>query len=115
MSGSIGSAFDHRHGAGIEAFVHLHDGDAASLSPAMMARWMGAAPRQRGSSEACTLKQPSRGASRTGFRQYQAIGDDHRGIGPECAEFGLRLVRLSDFGVSTVSPRRRASRSTGVG
>ena len=36
-------------------------------SPDMMARWMGAAPRQRGSSEAWTLKQPSRGASSTGF------------------------------------------------
>ena len=38
-----------------------------SVSPAMMARWIGAAPRQRGNSEACTLKQPSRGASRIGF------------------------------------------------
>ena len=38
-----------------------------SASPAMMARLIGAAPRQRGSSEACTLKQPSRGASSTGF------------------------------------------------
>ena len=38
-----------------------------SASPAMMARWIGAAPRQRGSSDACRLKQPSRGASRIGF------------------------------------------------
>ena len=38
-----------------------------SASPAMMARLIGAAPRQRGSSEACTLKQPSLGASSTGF------------------------------------------------
>ncbi|MNS90089.1 hypothetical protein D3C72_1241230 [compost metagenome] len=34
-------------------------------SPAMMARWIGAAPRQRGSSEPCRLKQPRRGASST--------------------------------------------------
>jgi hypothetical protein len=35
-----------------------------SASPAMIARLIGAAPRQRGSSEACRLKQPSGGASR---------------------------------------------------
>ena len=35
-----------------------------SASPAMMARLIGAAPRQRGSSEPCRLKQPSFGASR---------------------------------------------------
>jgi len=33
----------------------------------MMARWIGAAPRQRGNSEACRLKQPSGTASRIGF------------------------------------------------
>ena len=38
-----------------------------SASPAMMARLIGAAPRQRGNSEACRLKQPSGGASRIGF------------------------------------------------
>ena len=35
-----------------------------SLSPAMMARWIGAAPRQRGSSEAWMLKHPASGISR---------------------------------------------------
>ncbi len=34
-----------------------------SISPARMARSIGAAPRQRGNSEAWTLKQPSRGAA----------------------------------------------------
>jgi len=38
-----------------------------SSSPAMIARLIGAAPRQRGSSDACRLKQPSRGASRMSF------------------------------------------------
>ena len=38
-----------------------------SASPAMIARWIGAAPRQRGSSEPCRLKQPSLGASRIGL------------------------------------------------
>ena len=37
-----------------------------SRSPARIARWIGAAPRQRGSSEAWTLRQPRRGASRIG-------------------------------------------------
>ncbi len=40
---------------------------AVSVSPAMMARWIGAAPRQRGRADACRFRQPSRGASRTGF------------------------------------------------
>ncbi len=37
---------------------------AVAASPAMIARLIGAAPRQRGNAEACRLKQPSRGASR---------------------------------------------------
>ena len=36
------------------------------LSPARIARWIGAAPRQRGSSEAWTLRQPWSGAARIG-------------------------------------------------
>ena len=36
-----------------------------SSSPAMIARWIGAAPRQRGSSEAWALMQPIRGAAST--------------------------------------------------
>ena len=35
-----------------------------SLSPASMARWIGAAPRQRGNSEAWPFKQPSRGIAK---------------------------------------------------
>jgi hypothetical protein len=38
-----------------------------SVSPARIARWMGAAPRQRGSREAWILRQPNRGASRIAF------------------------------------------------
>jgi len=33
-------------------------------SPARMARWIGAAPRQRGSSEAWMFQQPRRGTPR---------------------------------------------------
>jgi hypothetical protein len=35
------------------------------VSPASIARWIGAAPRQRGSSEACTFQQPCTGMSST--------------------------------------------------
>ena len=38
-----------------------------TASPARIARWIGAAPRQRGSSEAWTLMHPPRGASRIGL------------------------------------------------
>ena len=34
------------------------------VSPARMARWIGAAPRQRGSSDAWMFQQPSRGTAR---------------------------------------------------
>jgi hypothetical protein len=34
-------------------------------SPASTARWIGAAPRQRGNSEACTFQQPKCGMSST--------------------------------------------------
>ena len=51
-----------------------------SRSPARIARWIGAAPRQRGSSEAWTLRQPKRGASRTACGRMQAVGRDHRDI-----------------------------------
>jgi hypothetical protein len=56
-----------------------------SASPARIARWIGAAPRQRGSSEAWTLRQPSRGA-RAPARQDQPIGRDHRDIGVQRRE-----------------------------
>jgi hypothetical protein len=38
-----------------------------SASPARIAAWIGAAPRQRGSSEAWMLRQPRRGASSIGL------------------------------------------------
>ena len=57
-----------------------------SLSPAMMARWIGAAPRHRGSRDACRLRQPFRRNIENGFRQDQAIGRDNHHIGPETAQ-----------------------------
>ena len=58
-------------------------------SPARIARWIGAAPRHRGSSEAWTLMQPAPGASRIGCGQDQAVSGDHRQIGIERGEARL--------------------------
>ena len=46
-----------------------------------MARWIGAAPRQRGSSEAWMFRQPRRGSSSTQARQDQAVGGDDHHVG----------------------------------
>ena len=62
------------------------------VSPAMIARWMGAAPRQRGRAEACRLRQPCARRVEDRLRQDQAIGDDDGDIGPVRGE-GLLLGR----------------------
>jgi hypothetical protein len=43
---------------GVEPGLHLHDADPGFASPAMIARWIGAAPRQRGSRLAWMFRQP---------------------------------------------------------
>ncbi len=60
-----------------------------SASPAMMARWIGAAPRQRGSSDPCRLKQPRRGDFEHAQRKDQSVGNDDGSI-----EFESRERRL---------------------
>ena len=50
-------------------------------SPASRARSTGAAPRQRGSSEAWTLMQPNRGTGENRRWQDQPVGGDDQGIG----------------------------------
>ncbi len=69
-----------------------------SVSPAMIARWIGAAPRQRGSSEACRLRQPSRGRIENGLRQDHAVGDDHGGIGADGARTPPALPAVFSVG-----------------
>jgi hypothetical protein len=63
-------------------------------SPASMARWMGAAPRQRGSSEPWMFRQPSGGVQHP-LRQDQAVGGHHHhvGIGASDARRGRRRRR----------------------
>ena len=82
-----------------------------SASPAMMARLIGAAPRQRGSSEAWMLKQPSGMRIENRLRQDQAIGDDHRGVGAVRAECVLRLSRLQRRGRQHRQTEARAPRA----
>ena len=62
-----------------------------SASPAMIARLIGAAPRQRGSSEACRLKAPSGHASRIAFGRIKPVGDDDRHVRAVAARNALRV------------------------
>ena len=72
-----------------------------SESPASRARWIGAAPRQRGSSEACRLMQPRR-ASQGWPGQDQTVGGDHDEIRAQAGE----LLMLG----GVLEGRRRAHR-----
>ena len=85
-----------------------------SASPAMMARATGAAPRQRGSSEACRLRQPSGGASRIG----SAAGSARRRRRRRHRRRARRSVRprrppSGVAGVTTGMPKRSATSCTG--
>ena len=51
--------------AGIEARVDSHGGYAGRRYPRAIDHWIGAAPRNSGSSEACTLMMPSGAISMT--------------------------------------------------
>jgi hypothetical protein len=86
-----------------------------SASPAMMARWIGAAPRQRGNSEACRLRQPRPRRIEHRLRQDEAIGDDDGESAPSEAEKLPVLARRAGcFGVKTGMPKRpRPQRCTG--
>jgi hypothetical protein len=50
----------------------------STSSPAMIARWIGAAPRQRGSRDACRLKHPSQALQHLGTDL--PVRHDHRRI-----------------------------------
>ena len=68
-----------------------------SASPASSARWIGAAPRQRGSSEACTLMHPCRGQARIAggrMRPYAATTSTSR----SWARSGARASSVASVG-----------------
>ena len=71
---------------GVEPLAHMHDGDPgfgiARHDGALDRRGTAPARQQRG----MDMKQPSRGASRIGRGEQEAIGDDHGGIGFQVAE-----------------------------
>ena len=68
-----------------------------SRSPAMMARWIGAAPRQRGNSEACRVETAERKSIQDRFRQDQPVGHDHGRIGAVCAHRRCGVGTLQSF------------------
>ena len=70
-----------------------------SASPASRAAWIGDAPRQRGSSEACTFTQPRRGRASTGGRQQQPVGHDHEQVRRQFVERSLGVARLEGRGL----------------
>ncbi len=87
-----------------------------TASPAMIARWIGAAPRQRGSSEACRLKQPRRGASSTSRRQDLAERPPpRRRRGPAPANAAISAGSRIETGVRTAGPWLSAKACTGEG
>ncbi len=95
-SGSIVNGSEAYTGPASSASTSWKTVAAVSVSPAITARWTGAAPRYAGRSEKCRFTQPSRGASRAG-RGAGAVGDDH----PE-----VRLERGDLRGHGLVDPGR---------
>ena len=98
-------------------------------SPASMARAIGAAPRQRGSSDACTLMAASCGVPvgpqsvrnvEHRLRQDQAVGRDDQHVGTRQQQGVAALPSppdpfRSEAGVATGSPCASASDFTGLG
>src|SRR5882672_145948 len=82
-------------------------------SPASSACWMGAAPRHRGSSDACTFTQPSRGhASTPGGSKRPYATTSRSGAGPRRSR--ISAVR-NVGGCKTSTPSSRAATFTGEG
>jgi len=90
-------------------------------SPASMARWIGAAPRQRGRSDAWTLRQPWRGRSSTScgrIRPYAATTIASGAAASSAsrakrASSAKRPSRRRPFGCATAMPCSRANAFTG--
>ena len=106
MSGPIATRSAMRDRAGVEPSSIRITITPVSASPAMMARLIGAAPRQRGSSEACRLRQPSgaaRGSASAGSARRRRR-PPHRRV---CARNAPAASSLrSVVGVSTGMPKR---------
>ena len=86
-----------------------------TLSPAMIARWIGAAPRQRGRSEACRLKAPRRGASSTSTGRIWPKATTTAASRPSAAKAAISAESRIETGVWTGMPRPSAKACTGEG
>src|ERR1700693_3564974 len=97
--------FTHRYLSGIEAGIH---------SPAMIARWIGAAPRQRGNKEACKFKQPSLGAARIGMGNIRPYAATTTTSAARLLKAFWTSTSRKELGVKTGIPRESAAECTGV-
>ena len=82
----------------------------ASSSPERIARSIGAAPRQRGSSEACTFRQPCAGMDSTSAGSSMPYAATQMTSGWSAASACCSAASRSVFGVNTGTPRSHASR-----
>ena len=83
-----------------------------SLSPRMMAHWIGAAPRSWGSNDAWTLKGPSGGRSSSACGKIRPYATTTNRSAPKAASAACVSVLRSFSGCSTRTPSASASRLT---
>ena len=81
----------------------------------MIARWIGAAPRQRGSSEACRLNAPSRGASSTSRGRIWPNATTTAASSRSASKAAIAAGSRIEAGVRTVRPCASAKACTGEG
>ncbi len=86
-----------------------------SVSPASIARWIGAAPRQRGSNEACTFQQPCVGAASTAFGKINPYATTTIRSASSARNVANASGERSVCGWKTGMPRAIASSLTGEG
>jgi len=84
-------------------------------SPAMMARWMGAAPRHLGSREAWRLKQPNFGASSTSRTRICPKATTTAASRFRARKASISARAFMEAGVRTGMPLLSAKAWTGVG
>jgi hypothetical protein len=93
-------------GTGVEARVHQQIVMPVRASPASTERWIGAAPRHRGSSEAWNVEAAVPRHVEHDLRQDQAVRDDHHHIGANAASVCRESGVLRLAGCSTRNPVR---------
>jgi len=99
----------------IEPFLHLHDRDPGLAVAGEQRVLDRAAPRQRGSNEACTLRQPSRGAARMheAKSNHRQRRPPHRRRCENVAAPLVSQVERADHGVPVLEPSSCTSEGCG--